>query len=275
MARILVTGNINLDRVLVLDGRLPASHLRARDEGTRLGGAAPNTAIGLAIAGHDVALASAVGNCARSDELLAQLAGYGIDVSYVTRVAAPMPEPLILIDSAGERTIIHHMPTLGDRCDFASIHEDFDAIYAGRASAGLLPVIARHVGHALIVAQRPPGGSPPLCHVLIASHQDIAGAPGAALLPDIGAGSPAWLVVTRGADGAIAFARDGTVVEEAAAPANVVDTTGAGDVYAAGLLHALINKRDMGEAMRTAAAWAAVQVASPGSIPPDRLKTVM
>jgi sugar/nucleoside kinase (ribokinase family) len=65
-----------------------------------------------------------------------------------------------------------------------------------------------------------------------------------------------WVVITDGAAGARAYARD----ESLAAPAPVVqpvDTTGAGDAFAAGLLHALVGGRPMAEALTVAVCFGA------------------
>jgi fructokinase len=47
---------------------------------------------------------------------------------------------------------------------------------------------------------------------------------------------PSLVVVTLGADGALAFTRDGSVVERPSPPVAVLDTVGAGDTFHAALL---------------------------------------
>ena len=58
----------------------------------------------------------------------------------------------------------------------------------------------------------------------------------------------------------------------AAIPATVVDTTGAGDAYAAGLIHSLCTGQSITEAMAEGAVWAAFAVATDSSIPGEALK---
>ncbi len=58
----------------------------------------------------------------------------------------------------------------------------------------------------------------------------------------------------------------------AAVPAKVVDTTGAGDAFAAGLIHGLVSGMAVEQAMKEAAQWAAFAVASETSIPGDALR---
>lgn len=66
-----------------------------------------------------------------------------------------------------------------------------------------------------------------------------------------------WVVITHGAHGATALHVDGQRVTMPAAPARAVDTTGAGDAFAAGLLHGLATRRlPMDRALALASALA-------------------
>jgi ribokinase/sulfofructose kinase len=73
--------------------------------------------------------------------------------------------------------------------------------------------------------------------------------------------------ITSGADGALLFDSDDTHTVDAADPGNdVVDTTGAGDAFTAGLVRAwLIDDRDPAAAGRYAAAAAALNCTAPGA----------
>jgi 2-dehydro-3-deoxygluconokinase len=66
------------------------------------------------------------------------------------------------------------------------------------------------------------------------------------------------VVLTTGADGAVAALPDGTVLEQRAYPTTVVDRIGAGDAFVAGLLWGL-EARDVQEALRAAALAAALK----------------
>ncbi|MGW8883733.1 carbohydrate kinase family protein [Streptomyces sp. NPDC055749] len=95
---------------------------------------------------------------------------------------------------------------------------------------------------------------------------------------------PALVLVTRGAEGALAVLPGGRVAVDAL-PTEVVDTVGAGDAFMSGTVHALAalgllgadgreRLRSMGpdavtEVLRHAAASAAVTVARAGANPPD------
>lgn len=82
----------------------------------------------------------------------------------------------------------------------------------------------------------------------------------AALLGRLG---PRLAVVKRGADGAVAW-DDGQTLKIAAPPVEVADPVGAGDAFAAGLLADLARGLSSQQALATAAAVAAVNVACPG-----------
>ena len=94
------------------------------------------------------------------------------------------------------------------------------------------------------------------------SEQDIAGWPVGAL--DRVARHVRRLVVTRGPAGADVYAV-GRVIRVEAVPAEVVDTTGAGDVFATALI--LADGAGDADAARLASAYAAACVALPGASP--------
>ena len=74
---------------------------------------------------------------------------------------------------------------------------------------------------------------------------------------------PRIVVVKRGAQGAVAW-EDGAVHETPAVAATLIDPVGAGDSFAAGLLAELARGVALEQALRTAAAVAAVDVSCPG-----------
>jgi sugar/nucleoside kinase (ribokinase family) len=83
------------------------------------------------------------------------------------------------------------------------------------------------------------------------------------------------LVVTKGADGALAV-EGGHTVEIAAAPvAEIVDTTGAGDLFAAGFLAARCRGRDLAICLQAGAACAAEIISHFGARPEKDLKTLV
>lgn len=75
--------------------------------------------------------------------------------------------------------------------------------------------------------------------------------------------SRAGVVLKRGARGAALVGRDGGGWQAPAFPVPVSTTVGAGDAFNAGLIHALTRGQELPEALRTAAATAALAVSSP------------
>lgn len=69
------------------------------------------------------------------------------------------------------------------------------------------------------------------------------------------AAGPEIVVVTLGADGAMAVSREGPPIRQPAFPVSVVDTIGAGDAFSAGFAAALLQGRPLDEALRRAAAY--------------------
>jgi sugar/nucleoside kinase (ribokinase family) len=88
-------------------------------------------------------------------------------------------------------------------------------------------------------------------------------------------GSVKTLVVTRGADGALAVDGDRRVEVGAAPVARVVDTTGAGDLFAAGFLAARCRGRDVAGCLEAGAKCAAEVISHFGARPEADLKTLV
>ncbi len=79
-------------------------------------------------------------------------------------------------------------------------------------------------------------------------------------------------VVTRSEKGALALTREETVEVPAFPVARVVDTTGAGDLFAAGFLHGLTTGRDARDCLRLGALAAAEIISHVGARPEVSLK---
>ncbi|MGZ6012487.1 MAG: PfkB family carbohydrate kinase, partial [Caulobacteraceae bacterium] len=106
--------------------------------------------------------------------------------------------------------------------------------------------------------------------VVVASVEDLPGelseAPFSAASQRLGP-RLGWVVVTHGAAGAVAHGRDGVRIAAKAPPAVTLDATGAGDVFAAGLLDALTGGAAMDQALAHACAWGAAAAGLDSSAP--------
>ena len=72
------------------------------------------------------------------------------------------------------------------------------------------------------------------------------------------------LVVTRGAEGSVVYTKGGTLTVPCAKPKTVVDPTGCGDAYRAGLIHGLLHGRDWVATGRMASLMGAIKIESRG-----------
>lgn len=268
MPAVAVVGSVAQDEVVWLRQPLrPGGHLDAVRRTLRLGGGGANTAIPLRHAGHRVALLAPIGGDPAGEWLIARLEAAGLDVSMLSRRPGESTRSLVLVDPDGERTIVNLCRCQEDGPPDRLAAIAADAVYVRSRDLELAPLLARCLGQALVVAHLPPlaAGLRPAT-VLVGSASDLP----ADVLADPWsagrevAGDPLrWVVVTHGAQGAVAYGPG--VQHRAAAPAvAVVDSTAAGDVFAAGLVHALVEGRPMEAALRLAVAWGATAVGCEG-----------
>lgn len=271
MARILVVGSVARDEVVHLDAPLrTGSHNQGRLVGVRIGGGAANTAMALARAGDHAELVSAVGREGDGDCLLNELVDVGVDVSLVSRTAAATTRSMVFLEGSGERTIINlaraYVPLPADLAQRPG-----DCLYVRSADPALTQVMAQWAHHSLVVAHVPPvrAGCLP-AQILIGSAGDLDDD----FLADPWTGGRhiagellQWMVVTHGSGGAAAYGAGGRL-SVPAPRVPVVDSTGAGDVFAAGLVHALVRGEAMQNALATAVSWGAISVSYAGSVPP-------
>jgi sugar/nucleoside kinase (ribokinase family) len=262
MARIVVVGSVARDDVVrIEDGFREGTHLQGAWHGPRLGGGAACTAVPLAHAGHDVVVVGSLGLDELGEELLAELDATGVDMSQVARIDQPSTRSIILVDGDGERTVINVTRTHQDEPPARLLRLGADCVYVRSRRLDLAPLLREKAASSLIIAHLPPclpeGVRP--AHILVTSASDV----GADVLDDprdvghrVAGDLLQWVLVTHGAKGVIAYGQDETL--KVPAPAvKPVDTTGAGDAFAAGLVHALVTGKTMTEALQTGVVWGA------------------
>ncbi|MEO5335589.1 MAG: carbohydrate kinase family protein [Magnetospirillum sp. WYHS-4] len=273
MAAIVVVGSVARDEVAALHEPLrEGAHLEGEARGSRLGGGGANTAVALARAGHRAILVAPLGTDALGDELLAELAASGVETSAVRRVPGASTWSLVLVTQGGERTIVNLNRTHEPEPPRRLLSIAADCLYVRSRALDLAPLLAEKAQGCLVVAHMPPleEGSRP-AQVLVASQSDL---PPADLADPFATGFRVagnlleWVVVTRGPEGATAHGPQGLVLTAAAPHVETVDSTGAGDAFAAGLVHALTGGHAMGEALGVACRWGAEAVRWPTSALP-------
>jgi sugar/nucleoside kinase (ribokinase family) len=266
-APVVVVGDVNTDVVVVLAGDpAPGSDRPARIS-TRGGGAGANVAVHLARQGVDVLLAGCVGDDPAGAGLAAELRTDGVRTALRAVAGAATGTIVSLVEPGGERSM------LADRgANLALRPEDVPVPPPGGhlhlSGYTLLDDGTRRAGLSALAAARAAGCTvsvdPASTGPLASAGVDrwLADTDGATLLlPNAaearlltGCADPgdaartlaqrhAVAAVSLGAEGAL-WASGTTLLHRPARPARVVDTTGAGDAFAAGLLAAWLADRD-------------------------------
>jgi pseudouridine kinase len=301
---VVCAGGAVLDRKFHLSVPSVAGTSNPAGVSTSSGGVARNVAENLAglLTGHDVQveLVSAIGDDDAGATLLAHLSRRGVDVRSVrVRPGEATAQYVAVLEPGGDLTIgIAAMDVL-ERVDV----EALDRAWLSDPSDGWLfcdtnlsaPVLGHAVRRAraegtrlavdavstLKVVRLPPdltGISLLSCNrdearAWLAEHGRPAGGSDLDLAARLQAAGAGAVLLTRGAEGVVVADGDG-VQELPAAPATVLDVTGAGDALVAGTLAALViadrpdppNRPELLAAVRSGIQRAARTVASPDSV---------
>ena len=277
MANILLIANLNCDRVLHLDKPI---HLGGRflydDIGRRIGGGGANTGISLVSAGHTTSLITEVGNDETGNWLIDSSRKYGLNHTLIQTREGETQELLLLVTPDGERTIIRPYRPLFELTLPPSFHS-INALYINSSAQGINSWCKVALHQTLVVAQLGKDERKRPCHILIASATDMLGRTHGDFWQygkSIAGKTLQYFIVTNGEHGATAYSNDFRN-SVPAVKTQVVDATGAGDAYAAGLIHGLVNNMEILIAMKEAAHWAACAVATDSSIPGEKLSTYL
>jgi ribokinase len=289
VSRPLVLGDVMLDVVARLSGPLAPgsdSHAVIRFHG---GGSAANTAAWLAAGGAEPLLAGRVGDDERGRSVRDELRAAGVEAVLGVDPELPTGTCIVLVGPDGERTMA---PDAGanDALSDADVPDEL------LAAAGHLHV----AGYALLRSGSRPAARAAISRALergmsvsvdpssaaLLSPEFLDHADGAGLLlpnaeearmlsgehePERAARALAArfgeVVVTLGADGALWTDGRESVGCDAVPVGAVVDSTGAGDAFAAGLLAARLDGAAPDEALAAGARLAARAVSQPGGRP--------
>ena len=283
MPSILIVGNAVLDIVLGID-HYPQEdeEMRAASRRLSLGGNAANTARVLAGLGHEVALLASLAPDADAAELRRLLEEAGVDTRHLVSAAGGhTPVSYILLHEAhGSRTIVHHRD-LAELAfgnfralpleRFAWIHFEGRNVaevrrmmaqlresgFAGRVSVEIekdRPQIDDLMAHADLV----------LFSRALAETRRFPDAP-ALLAAAHGLAPGAAMTCTWGDQGAWALDTQGALHHcPAFVPTKVVDTVGAGDVFNAGMIDALLGGAALEQALPAATRLAGTKVGQAG-----------
>lgn len=288
---VVAVGSALVDRIYELSNLPePDGGAFVRGETTAPGGVAANVAAALARLGHDTGVISRVGDDAAGDRVLADLRERGIDASRVRRGDESTSYTMVLRDPEGERMIVaggESVPNLrlreGDRGYLRRTDVVFTSAYApdpvtcelaAAATADELPPLVCDLPGPL--SELTDRGTRPATVDALAAACDLFVANEVSARSYLGVGPREAIrelrecgvrqaAITRGADGALLLERT-EISEISAFEVDIVDTTGAGDAFTAGLVHAwLCGDRPAAEAGRFAAAAAACNCTAAGA----------
>ena len=240
------------------------------------GGNALNAAIAIARLGGQVSFAGPMGDAGETSSgfILERMVQEGIETTHIVRIPGlATPVSAIMIEPSGERTLtIYRDPGLWSVSlpDVEELLADCQAVLVESRCAAFctgLCVEARRRGIAVVVGvdramALTDGLLTAASHLLFASAQlqETTGvADDAEALRNLSRLTPAFLAATRGPRGTIWLNETGELDETPAFPVEAIDTLGAGDVFHGAFALRLSEGGDVREALRFAAAAAALK----------------
>jgi ribokinase len=287
---VVVVGDLATDVVVLLEGSPAPGSDRPAAIRSRGGGAGANVAVHLARLGTPVTFAGCVGDDAAGTGLVAELAAAGVTPAVRTVAGAATGTIVSLVEPGGQRSMLADrganlalepadvpVPVPGGH-----LHLSGYSLFApGPRAAGLAALAAARAA-GCTVSVDPASTGPLAAYGVRRWLADTAAA--TLVLPNAdearlltGCADPVAAaralaahhpiaVVTLGADGAL-WADGGRLVHRPAHPATVVDTTGAGDAFTAGLLSVWLAAPDGDPvaALEAGLARAAAVVTRPGA----------
>ncbi|MFJ6168117.1 carbohydrate kinase family protein [Micromonospora orduensis] len=293
-ARVVVVGDVLTDVVAVLAGPLAAGSDTTAEISLGGGGQAANTAAWVAAQGVPVTLVGAVGDDEAGRDRVAELDRAGVDCA-VQRVADVPTGTVIVLAGDDERTMVtqrganlrltaeHVERALAALPDAGHLHlSAYTLLDAGSRGAGLRALAAARerglttsVDAASAAPLRRVGAAAFLTWVrdvdLLLVNADeatvLAGGLDPAAQGRALSATARRVVVKRGAAGAVWVDRGSVVSVAAARRVAVVDVTGAGDAFAAGLLTAWLGGATPAAAMGRATDLGALAVSTVGARP--------
>ena len=274
MSRVIVFGSINVDLVAEV-ARLPGPGETIKTDSyvALPGGKGANQALAATRNGAATDMVGAVGSDGQAPTALAQLRADGVGLAGVAEVEGASGLAMIAVDAGGENQIIvvsganataeaGQLPSMTPG-DWLVTQNEVD--YTQTAEAHRL---AREQGAGVIHNTAPAHGLSAAelaqIDVLVANEHELAQA--AASATETGADAQARsllasgvgaVVLTIGAKGSALYIGDEAVTAVPAAPAEVRDTTGAGDAFVGALAAALAAGQSLPAAVASANRYAA------------------
>ena len=256
---------------------------------THGGGAAGNVASWLAVLGNDVTMVGRIGNDTAGSAITAEFDALGISYGNIVKEGLHTGVVVCLVDPSGERTMLaDNGANAGLEVSDLPALDGVDAIYlsgyaplAPLSREGVLEMVRTINSRGIPIVFDPAtvGGMQGVpvkeilswCALMDTVIMNEEEAIYLSELSDCEAALNFFVeltpraIIKRGSAGAIGLERGGQIISVAAHTSAVVDTTGAGDAFAAGFIDAFTGRRDFSYAMERASAVAGHCVAIVGA----------
>ncbi len=273
-------GNLNIDITLYVD-RIPKPNhpLMAHDAFIGAGGAASNYAVAVTYYGHIAYLIASTSSYSFVDYVLEELNSIGVRTDYVKRVEGIPGIVSILVGSNGDKVMVKHRGVnslLSPNDVPRELLERASIVHIASVEPSVALEIARRANSLGVLVSYDPGGDvfeardivlKTISYVNIlflnrAEAKALAGPDPSKLLNR----GPWVVVVKRGSVGAYVLGPGDVVYHGISKPIKKpVDSTGAGDAFAAFFNSMYLDSRDIGKALQYGLAAAALKVACRGS----------
>ena len=256
---------------------------------THGGGAGGNVASWLAVLGNDVTMVGRIGDDAAGAAITAEFDALGISYGDIVKDGLHTGVVICLVDPSGERTMLaDNGANAGLSIDDLPALDGVDAIYmtgyaplAPLSRIGVLEMVRAISARDIPIFFDPAtvGGMKDvpideilswcgLMNTLIMNEEEAIYLSGSS---DLEAALEFFLdyaqraIIKRGSQGAIGLERRGEIISIGTHATQVIDTTGAGDSFAAGFIDAITSGSNFAQAIERASAVAAHCVAIVGA----------
>jgi argininosuccinate lyase len=285
-----VIGNINVDLLAWPVSEVPAPGTERAVEriDLRVGGAAAITGAALARLGADPIVAGCVGADALGAAVLEELERYGLDTRHVRRIDGSATGTCIAFEAPSrDRSFLMSLASLEAFEPSMVPQEAFEASFVLLCGYFVLPSMRGRPTADVLRGVKEAGGTTlfdtgwdhdgwsdstreeirsllPLVDIFLPNEVEAEHLSGD---PDPASGgralsalSKGWTVIKLGREGCLAVDPHLAVYRATAPTVEVIDTTGAGDAFNAGLMHALAAGEPWEDALRSASALASAVV---------------
>jgi len=277
---VIVVGSVNMDLLFTGLTSIPRPGQTVSGTDFRIvpGGKGANQAAAAARLGANVKFVAAIGTDDLGDQAWAALAEAGVGLEHVRRVAAPTGVAAVVVDTAGENSIIINPGAnaelrAADAAPIAARYAGSPAVVLACLEVPLDTVtewarIARANDWTFILNPAPAPLEPlpaellELVTVITPNDSELEELGTVGALQSSGVRT---VVVTRGGDGADLHEPAASAHHQDVFPAKPVDTTGAGDSFNGALATALAEGQSMRDALRFAAATGSLSTRAVGA----------